>query len=470
MDIFLKKKSLFIVSGMMFFFSSCFVGKKYQRPDELSRLNVFRPEYQQVDSSNIAEMDWRSFFRDTVLQGYIQTALDSNNNFLIAQENIKAGNAYYLQATQAFFPSVSIGPGITYTTQSLNTQFGQIIGERRHIAQFDVTAAVSWEADIWGKLSSAKRASLAQWQQSVAAKQAFQTTLVSSVASIYYQLLILDTQKAITQQTIETRTASLETSRALKSAGTLTEVAVQQSNALVLNARALLLTLDYQIKVLENTLNVLLGKPAGPVARLSLDNQSFVNDLTYGVPLQLLSNRPDIRVAEYNLVAALEQVNIAKASFYPAFRITGSTGLQSIDIDHLFSVRSIFANVVGSLTQPLWNRRQLRTQHEVSLANQQIAYLRYRESLIQAGREVSDALAAYDMQDKLIGLKQQEYEAYRNATEYSQELVNYGLANYLEVLRAQENELSAQLSVLNAQYGRINAVITLYKVLGGGWQ
>jgi len=461
-----------IIAGLLFILSmqSCHIGRKYQQPEELKAMEVFRPEYQQTDSANIAMMDWRTFFTDSLLQGYIIKALDSNNNFLIANENIKAGNSYYLQASQAFYPVISIGPGASYVTQSLNTQFGQIIGSRRHIGQFDVTGAISWEADIWGKLSSAKRASLAQLQQSIAARQAIQTTLISNVASIYYQLLVLDEQKAITTRTIETRKSSLETTNALKSAGTLTEVAVQQSSALVLNAQALQITLDYQIKVLENTLNILLGKGPGPVIRATLDEQNIGTQLSYGVPYQLLANRPDVRVAEYNLINAFEMVNVAKASFYPSLRLTAATGLQSIDIDQLFSLQSLFANVVGSLTQPLWNRRQLKTQHEVSLANQQIAYLNYRQSILDAGREVSDALVAYDAQNGIEALKIQEYDAYRKATEFSQELVNYGLANYLEVLRSQENELNAQLSILDARYGKYNAIISLYKSLGGGWK
>ena len=202
--------------------------------------------------------------------------------------------------------------------------------------------------------------------------------------------------------------------------------------------------------------------------RTHLDQQTIDHELLYGVPYDLLKNRPDIRAAEYELVNAFELSNVAQANFYPSLRITANTGLQSVDIDRLFSLKSLFVNTVASLTQPIWNKRQLRTQKEIAMANQQIAYLQYRKSILVAANEVSNALALYQTQTELMSLKQQEYNSYRLATEYSQELVNNGMANYLEVLRAQENELSAQLSYLNANYGRLIAVVDLYRALGGG--
>lgn len=466
------KKTAFYSLAMisMLLMSSCFVAKKYERPTlPEAEVDLFRPEYQQVDSSNIALLSWNEFFKDPFLKKYIEKALQQNLDLAVATEQIKIAQAYYRQATASLFPTLGVSPGLSYQTQSLNTQFGQIIGQRRHIFQYDLTGSLTWEADIWGKLSSAKRAALADWNRNIAAQQAVQTSLVSSLASIYYQLLVLDEQKKITQATIRTRARSLETSKALKESGTLTEVAVQQSEALMLNAQALEIQLDNQIKLLENTFNLLLGEPSKKVERMRLDQQDIQSDLAYGVPYQLLSNRPDIRAAEYNLISAFEMENSARANFYPSFRLTASTGFQSINFDDLFSPRAMFANVISSLTQPLWNKRQIRTQHEISLANKQIAYINYRRAMLTAGREVSDALVQIDAQDKIIRLKEQELSAYSNATEYAEELVNYGLANYLEVLRAQENELNTQLSLLNAQYTRLNAIVQLYKALGGGW-
>lgn len=468
----LKKTSLYTLTlATTLLLSSCFVAKTYERPAlPEADTDLFRTEYQQIDSANMALIHWDEFFSDPFLKKYIEKALTQNLDLAVATEQIKIANAYYQQASTSLFPTLSIAPGLTYQTQSLNTQFGQIIGQRRHIFQYDLTGSLTWEADIWGKLSTAKRAALADWNRNLAARQTIQTSLVSSLASMYYQLLVLDEQKKITQATIRTRQRSLETTKALKTSGTLTEVAVQQSEAQLLNAQALEIQLDNQIKLLENTFNLLLGEPSKKIERMRLDQQHFGSDIAYGVPYQLLSNRPDVRAAEYELIAAFEMENSARANFYPSFRLTASTGFQSIHFDDLFSPRAIFANVISSLTQPLWNKRQIRTQHEVALANKQIAYINYRRAMLTAGREVSDALVQIDAQEQIIELKERELEAYTNATNYAEELVNYGLANYLEVLRAQENELNTQLSLLNARYTQLNAVVQLYKALGGGWR
>ena len=457
--------------ALLFTLQSCFVAKQYERPQNaIPTVDLFRKEYQQVDSTNISLIKRTDFFTDPILQRYIEIGLEQNLDINIALENINASRSYYLQSTKAFLPSLNVGPGVNYTSQSLNTQFGQMVGERQHLLQYDLTASLSWEADIWGKLKSSKRAAFADMQRTIAGQQALQTALVGNIASLYYQLLVLDEQKKVTEYTIETRTKSLETSRALKLGGTLTEAAVKQSEALIYNAQALLVQIDNQIEVTENAFNLLLASGSKTIERGTLDGQQIVTDLAIGVPYQLLSNRPDIRAAEYDLMSAFEMVNVAKSDFYPSFRLTASSGFQSIDIDQLFSPRAIFGNVITSLTQPIWNRRELKARQEVSLANQQIAYLNYRKSILNAGKEVSDALSNFKSQNQIEEFKIKEYTAYQTATTYSQELMNYGLANYLEVLRAQENELSTQISILDAKYQKFNAIVRLYKALGGGWE
>lgn len=455
--------------ALLFTLQSCFVAKRYERPQNaLPTADLFRKEYQQVDSANIGLIKRAEFFTDPLLQVYIETALQNNLDINIALENIKASRSYYLQSGKAFLPSLNVGPGVNYTSQSLNTQFGQMIGKRQHLFQFDLTASVSWEADIWGKLTSSKRAALAEMQRTITGQQALQTTLVSHVASLYYQLLILDEQQKVTEHTIETRTKSLETSKALKLEGTLSEAAVKQSEALIYNAQSLLVQVNNQIEVTENAFNLLLAGESKTVERGTLDDQQIVMDLAIGVPYQLLSNRPDVRAAEYDLMRNFQLVNVAKAEFYPSFRLTASSGFQSIDIDQLFSPRALFGNVIASLTQPVWNRRQLKTRHEISLANQQIAYLNYRKSILNAGKEVSDALSNFKSQTQIEKFKEKEYLAYQSATVYSQKLMNHGLANYLEVLRAQEHELNTQINILDAKYQKLNAIVQLYKALGGG--
>ncbi|BEV03058.1 MULTISPECIES: TolC family protein [Chryseobacterium] len=450
--------------------SSCMARKEYQRPDNVVDEKLYRTDMLPTDSTNIANVSWKEIFTDPVLQGHITKALENNLDIRIALQSISSAESYLKQSKAAYEPTLSIGPNYTFQTQSINTQFGQIIGERRYVNQFDITASLGWEADIWGKLRAQEKAQLATYLGTVEAHKAVKTDLIASVASSYYQLLTYDAQKRIITETIKVREQNLETTKALKTAGTLTEVAVQQSEALVYNAKSLLIDIDTQIQLLENTMSLLMGEPSHTIERSSLENQNVPIDLKLGYPVQLLSNRPDVKRAEYNLMNAFELTNSAKAQFYPTLKLTGSGGVQSVDIDHLFSVNSLFANVVAGLAQPLLNKRAIRTNYEVSLANQETAYLNFRKAILTAGKEVSDAIRVYSVQDQYIDLKQKELVNYKNSVNYSQELVNYGMANYLEVLNASVNSLNAELNIANAQYSKMKAGIELYQALGGGWK
>lgn len=462
--------SVSLVFALAILLQACGVTKKYQRPENVVDENLYRTDKIQTDTTNLGFLSWKDLFTDEKLRGYIEEALQNNLDIRIALQQIAAAESYMKQGKAAFFPTLSAGPQVMYQTSSLNTQFGRIIGERQHLTQYQIGADLSWEADIWGKIKSNERALIANYLRTEAAHQGVKSQLVATIADTYYQLMALDEQKKITEETIITREKNLETTKALKDAGTLTEVAVKQSEAQLLNARGILVDLENNIKLLENFFSVLLGISPQAVERNTLAEQNITEDLSVGIPAQLLRNRPDVKAAEYQFINAFELTNVAKANFYPALRIGASGGLQSIDIDRLFSVSSIFGSVVGSLIQPILNQRQIRTQHEVSLSNQQIAYLNYRKSILDAGREVSDALFSYDAQNKIIDIKRMEFESYNTATDFSQELVNYGMANYLEVIRAAENALNAQLNYVNARYGRLSSIVQLYRALGGGWR
>lgn len=450
--------------------SSCMVRKEYERPQSAVDEKLFRTDMLPQDSMSIAIVSWKEIFTDPILQKHIDTALENNLDVRIAVQNIVSAEAYLKQAKAAYEPTLSVGPNYTFQTQSINTQFGQIIGERRYINQFDITATIGWEADIWGRLKSQQKAQLAAYLGTLAAHKAVKSDLVASVASAYFQLLTFDDQKRIIQETIKIREDNLETTKALKEAGVLTEVAVQQSQALVYNAKSLLIDIDTQIALLENTVSLLMGIPSQTIERSSLEAQKIPSSLAVGFPANLLSNRPDVMQAEFNLINAFELTNAARAQFYPALRLTGSGGVQSVDIDHLFSVNSLFANVVGGLAQPILNRRQIKTNYEVSQANKETAYLNFRKAVLNAGKEVSDAIKVFSVQDSFIDLKKKELDSYKKSVDFSQELVNYGMANYLEVLNASVNSLNAELNISNAEYSKMKAAVDLYQALGGGWK
>ncbi|WP_265427702.1 efflux transporter outer membrane subunit [Chryseobacterium sp. YIM B08800] len=450
--------------------SSCMVRKEYERPAAAVDEKLFRTDMLPQDSTSIANVSWKEIFTDPILQGHITKALENNLDVRIAVQSITSAEAYLKQAKAAYEPTLSIGPNYTFQTQSINTQFGQIIGERRYVNQFDITATIGWEADLWGKMKSQQKAQLATYLGTLAAHKAVKSDLVASIASAYFQLLTYDDQKRIIEETIKVRENNLETTKALKDAGTLTEVAVQQSQALVYNAKSLLIDIDTQIQLLENTMSLLMGESSQTIARSSLKSQSLPESLALGYPASLLSNRPDVMQAEFNLMNAFELTNVAKAQFYPTLKLTGSGGVQSVDIDHLFSVNSLFANVVAGLAQPILNKRQIKTNYDVSLANKETAYLNFRKSILTAGKEVSDAIRVFSVQDSFIDLKKKELDSYKKSVDYSQELVNYGMANYLEVLNASVNSLNAELNISNAEYSKMKAAIDLYQALGGGWK
>lgn len=450
--------------------ASCMARKEYQRPDHVVDEKLFRTDMLPSDTANIANVSWKEIFTDPILQKHISKALENNLDIRIALQNITSAEAYVKQSKAAYQPTLSIGPNYTFQTQSINTQFGQIIGERRYVNQFDITASLGWEADLWGKLKAQEKAQLATYLGTVEAHKAVKSDLIASLASSYYQLLTYDSQKRIITETIKVREQNLETTKALKTAGTLTEVAVQQSEALVYNAKSLLIDIDTQIQLLENTMSLLIGEPSNTIERSTLESQNLPIDLKLGYPAQLLSNRPDVKRAEFNLMNAFELTNSAKAQFYPTLKLTGSGGVQSVDIDHLFSVNSLFANVVAGLAQPILNRRTIKTNYEVSLANQETAYLNFRKTVLTAGKEVSDAIRVFSVQDSYIELKQKELDSYKKSVDYSQELVNYGMANYLEVLNASVNSLNAELNIANAKYSKMKAGVELYQALGGGWK
>lgn len=450
---------------------SCTAREAYQRPQFAEESGLYRNAPSASDSTGLGHLSWREMFTDPLLQKHISEALANNLDIKTAAQNIIAAEAYLKQSQAAYFPTLNAGPGYGISTASLNGAQGQFSGNtRRYINSFNISADASWEADLWGRLKSIERAQRANYFAELQAENAVKSDVVAAVAGSYYQLLAFDNQKKIIEKTIEVRKKNLETSRALKQAGVLTEVAVQQNEALVHNAEAQLISIETEIELLENTISLLKGEASKSVERSTLEAQQPNFRTDTGYPIALLANRPDVMEAENALRSAFEMKNAARAAFYPTLRITAGTGLQSGNIDNFFSLNSLFGNMVSGLTAPVFNRRQIRTNYEVAEVNRERAYLNFRRTILTAGREVSDAIRRYSVQDAYIALKQKEVDNYNRSVEYSQQLVNYGMANYLEVLNASVNALNAELNISNARYAKLRAGVDLYHALGGGWK
>ena len=459
-------KGIFVLTAILTL-QSCFVAKDYVRPETVVQEETYRTDQLPVDTTSIATLSWKELFTDPMLQNYIEEGLNNNVDIRSAIQQILMAEAYVKQGKAGYFPSLNAKAQAVHQELPSQNQYGNLSS----INQYELSAGLSWEADIWGKIRSNDMAFRASYLQTVAAHQAVKSRLVANIASVYYQLLALDEQIRVTEETVATRSKGLETTQALKEAGNVTEVGVKQTEAQLYNAQGILIDLKNQARLLENTLSILLGSaPQEVITRGSLEEQQIGIPLKTGIPAQLLKNRPDVMAAEFGLVNAFQLTNAARASFYPSLTLSATGGFQNIEIDKLFSANSLFATIIGGLTQPIFNKRQIRTQYEVAQARQQQAYLDFRYAVINASKEVSDALYSYKAATEKIKVKRKEYEAYNLATDYSEELLDNGLANYLEVLTAQENALNSRLNLINARNSQLQAIVDLYEALGGGWR
>ena len=465
-NIFAYKLSVLLL--LAFTLQSCFVAKNYDRPDlhEIDRL--YRTDHVATDSALTAVLSWKELFKDPLLSEYIEEGLQNNLDIRIALQQIAAAESYMKQGKMGYLPSLDAKASMTHQELAPNSQFGSFFSGS--IEQFELTGNLSWEADIWGKIRSNQRATQASYLQSMAAHQAVKTRLISQIASNYYLLLALDQQHKITEETIENRKKSLQTIQALKEAGNVTQVAVDQTAAQLYNAQALLIDIEKNIFRTENAFAILLGKPATHIDRSYLGNQTLTRDLNIGLPAHLLANRPDVLAAEFRLMNTFELTNVAKSSFYPSLTLTGTGGLQSLEFKEWFSSGSLFATLVGGITQPIFNKRRIRTQYEVAKAQQEESLLNFKKTLLTAGQEVSNALYEYEAETKKYEFRQNEVESLRKAELNSEILLNNGFGTYLDLLTARQNALNAELNTIDNKLQQLQAVVELYRALGGGWK
>jgi NodT family efflux transporter outer membrane factor (OMF) lipoprotein len=451
-------------------FSACSV-QQYNAPGMMGLKALYRDSTVVDTAQNIAKIGWKSFYADPNLQKLIAEALDSNLNIQSAILKLKQAEQYVSQSKAAFFPTLSAGLS---GTLSDNSKYGNgAHAANPPYTDLKLSLSSSWEIDVWGKLSSAKKAQQALYFQQKATVEAVKTQLVANVASAYYQLITLDKQKEITERNIKSYTRYLETVKSLKKSAQATEVAVLQAQAQLATAKAYLPQINASISTYENYICALLGRPSSSVARSSdVDLTAFhAEQLTTGLPVQLLRNRPDVQAAEFALRASHAQFNVTQAAMYPQFNLSGAIGPDAKGISNWFNMPgSLFWNAVAGVTQPILNGRTLKTQKEIARLQKEIVLLNFKQSLLTAGSEVSNALASIRYSSQQAGFQKEQVDALKKAYEYSQELLVNGYATYLEVLSAQNSVLSSELSLYNTYNNIIQQKITLYRALGGGWQ
>lgn len=459
---FISYKSVVVVSALLLL--SCKIIRPYERPTT-ANLNLYRGQTTN-DTTTIAALPYAQIFSDTILQGLIRKGVSQNLDLRVAYTRIQQAEAYYAQSRAAFLPDLSANAGITESRLSDVQGFGI----RTNLTQYQLGVSSSWEVDVWGRLKSSRRASLAALLQTEAAARAIQTNIVSTIANNYYFLLALDQQVAITQQTVRNWDTTVVTMRALKEAAIVTEAAVVQSEAQRYAAEVTIPDLKQSIRETENALSVLLGRTPGAIERSHLEQQQPLAFLQTGVPAQLLANRPDVLQAEYTYRNAFELTNVARTAFYPSLLITGSAGLSSLSLANFFNPGSLAASIGAGLTQPIFNRRLNRTNLVVAQAAQQAALLGFRNALLIAGQEVSDALSLHATALEKMSVRTNQLTSLQKSVEYTQELLRNGFANYNEVITARQSLLAAELGRVNDKLQQLQATVNLYRSLGGGWQ
>ena len=333
---------------------------------------------------------------------------------------------------------------------------------------YQLPVAASWEIDLFGKLLNAKRDQRTVYLQSQYSQQAVRSQIIGGIANIYYSLLMLDRQVQITSETVDIYKENVHTMEAMKIAGMTTEAAVAQTRAVYHQVQASLLDLKRQVRETENSLCVLLAKAPQHIDRSTLDAQTVPDNLMVGVPLQLLENRPDVKIAEMSLASAYYTTNQARSAFYPSITISGTAGWTNSAGAAIINPGKVILSAIASLTQPIFNNGKLVANLKVSKAEEKIAQMNYQQTILEAGQEVSDALYLYDTQDKKLIQDRQQVDLLDKAVTYTKALFQSGDATYLEILTAQQSLLSAQLTEVSDNFQRLQAVINLYSALGGG--
>lgn len=449
-----KPLGILLATALM---TSCGIYKKYQPVEDVAS-NLYGEENVTTDTTSLGNIPWREVFTDPLLQDLIEKGLAQNTDLLSAQYRIKESEATLKASKLAFLPSFAFAP--TGTVSSFDNQ--------KATQTYTLPITASWEIDIFGNLLNAKRQSQSLLAQSKDYEQAVKTQLIATIANNYYTLLMLDEQIAIAENSEEAWKETVESTKALMEAGQSNEAAVAQMEASYYSVRTTVADLKEQLNEVENSLSSVLGETPHRIARGKLSEQKLPDNLACGVPLQMLSNRPDVRNAERSIEQAYYVVNQAKAAFYPSLTLSGTLGWTNSSGAGIVNPGKLIATAVASLTQPIFNKGKNSAQLKIAKAQQEEAKLSFQQTLLNAGVEVNNALTQYQTAKQKREDYEKQVEALSRALESTTLLMQYSTTNYLEVLTARQSLLSAQLTQVSNQITEMQSVITLYEALGGG--
>lgn len=428
-----------------------------------------------VDTTNIADIQWKNFFEDSDLVQLLDVAIAKNNDLQLADKNVAIANLQFKQAKWGNVPQLNASVNATSTRLSDNSLNGfstqQFLG-KSHIEDYSAGLNLSWEADIWGKIRNRKKAAQAAYLQTAEARKALQTSVVATVSKGFYDLLMLDAQLAIAKKTLELNDKTLFAVNLQYDAGKVTLLAKQQTEAQRLIAAQLIPELEQNIQLQENALSIISGGfPEAKQRTSKLESIVVKENLSAGIPSQLLSKRPDVKSAELALKAANAKVGITRAGLYPSLTITAAGGVNAFESSNWFTMpASLFGSVAGGLTAPLLNGKRLRTQYEVAKLERDQAAIQFRQTVLVAVGEVSNALVKIEKQEQQFKLSNERVENLRKAVDNATLLFRSNMATYFEVNDAQGNLLQAELELASIKKERLSANVELYRALGGGWE
>ncbi|PWV46187.1 efflux transporter outer membrane subunit [Chitinophaga sp. S165] len=465
--------SFFIVAG----FAACRVGRNYERP-----VVALPAQYSDTAvagntaaDSSIATIEWKQFFADTTLQGLIGRALSGNYDLQLALKRIETAQAYLKQAKLGWLPAVDLQATASTSIPSKNSLNGTSLNVflgTSHIEDYTVSAGLSWEIDVWGKIRRRKEAALASYLETYEGMHAVQTGLVADIANSYYNLLMLDAQLEIARSNVALSDTIVQMIRLQKAAGEATELGVQQAIAQRQTAALLIPQLEQAKAIEQNTLRILAGELPGTIVyNTTLTGTPLRELLPTGVPAALISNRPDVKAQEMALVAANAQVGVAQASMYPSLNITASGGVNAFKASDWFTLpASLFGTVAGGIAQPLFQRGQLKANLEVAKVQREEAVIRFRQIALDAIGEVSNSLVKLDKLKAQQQIASDQVSTLQLAVIQARMLFRSGMANYLEVVTAQGRSLEASLTQADITRQQLSASVELYRSLGGGWK
>ena len=455
---------IILIAGFAIAIWSCSSSHHFQR-DSINTTGLYGSS-ETTDSVTIADKPWREIFAEDHLQKLINEGLKGNPDLQIAVQRVIQSEAYFSQSKANMLPGISLGANGNYTKNPKSVY----PSGPSEIMFWQLGAEASWEIDIWGKLRSSKRAAYANLLATEAGRKVVQTRLIANLALAYYNLIGLDSKLEITRQTVKNEIEQVEIMKVLKESGKVTGAAIVQTEAIRFSAEVTIPDLEQQIRETENLICLLVGRVPGTIERGKIEEQTQPVVLKAGVPARLLDNRPDVMQAEFGVVSAYEVSNSARANFYPSLTLTASTGFVATNFNQFFDPMTFAANVIGGLTQPLFNKKINTTRLKVAKSQQEESLISFRNTLLKAGEEVSNAMGLYESSMKKIALRKYQIEALTKSVDYTKELLTYGSANYFEVLSAQTSLLSAQLSSVNDRLQQLDATVSLYRALGGGWK